>query len=399
MRMIRQFFLKFSEKMPITPRHSLPLEAVLSRWLVISSVISFGLSSLLACNGGGGFVGTPEKTSKKEEKKDTSPSKDTTTPIPKDGSSKPDSGHSSEGEEEPKTPEETPNSPSEPSSPNEPKPEPEPGPSGLYDPLQEIKWTMVKDYGGAKATGSSTYTDVVGHTDPNDQYTPRKNGLNFSPDSVAVHETGHMLHFQVRNLESEFDETKEGIYYKDGKGVVFTRPKLKISDIRGQIPEILKDKYSPYELYLMKQPDNYDSHNHIAYLFNEWGCYIMNIKMLLELEEGGNPEDSSKGHAANHSPYFFGYLAYGIHNLKTSEPSALQDKQFKAAFALYAQETWDQMRRALKSPTFGNETTSYGPPIKKFMTFYQSSSEFAAVKGSLVSVYGKEWVDHLMRDN
>ena len=265
----------------------------------------------------------------------------------------------------------------------------------VYNPLDEITWTKVKNYGGVADIGSPHYIDVISHTDPNHSICPRSNGMIFSSGSIRIHETQHMLHCQIARSKGSDTEEREGLYYKNGKAIVLTKPKTKVTDFAYRIPQELREAPSPYNTYIEGQMI-YPSLNNIGYLFNEWGAYISNITLNLELEIAGIPEVGYDSHAANYSPHFFGYLAIGMHHLRTSEPNALEDKQLKATFALYAESTWNLMYAALNSPVFGDENTIYGSHIKKIMEFYRNSPKFQEVRESLSAIYGEEWVNRLM---
>lgn len=265
-----------------------------------------------------------------------------------------------------------------------------------YNPLDYITWTKVKDYGGVKDIGSSHYLDVISHTDPNDPYCPRSAGMAFAQPSIRIHETQHMLQYQIRNLGKANDPTIEGLYYQNGNGVIFKIPKTKVTDFAHLIPDELRKDPSPYQTYIINQM-NYPSLNNMGYLFNEWASYRSNIILNLQLEKAGIPESDAEGHGANFSPHFFGYLAIGMHHLRSAEPEALQDQQFKAVFALYAESTWKLMHEALTSPVFGKDDTYFGSRLKEIMAFYRTSPVFADVRNSLIEIYGKEWVDQLMK--
>lgn len=141
----------------------------------------------------------------------------------------------------------------------------------------------------------------------------------------------------------------------------------------------------------------YPSLNNIGYLFDEWSSYCSNITLNLQLEKIGTPEPEGEGHAANYSPHFFGYLAIAMQYLLVNEPEAVRNRQFKAAFALYSEITWDMMTKALKSPVFGDPNTIYGSRLSQIMNFYRNSSKFAQTRTSLATIYGKDWVQRLMR--
>src|SRR5688572_30454971 len=74
----------------------------------------------------------------------------------------------------------------------------------VYNPLDHIVWTKVKDYGGVLDIGSPHYLDVISHTDPNDPYCPRSNGMISSQASIRIHETEHMLHYQLLGLVNNY---------------------------------------------------------------------------------------------------------------------------------------------------------------------------------------------------
>ncbi len=268
--------------------------------------------------------------------------------------------------------------------------------SAVYDPLREMVWTSVKDFGGVDENGSSHYLDVISHTDPNDPVCPRSLGMAFSQPSIRIHETEHMLSYQISKLSGTDDYNLEGLYFQNGNGLIFSNPRTRVTDFSNMIPSELREAPSPYQTYIVEQM-KYPSLNRIGYLFNEWASYRSNILLNLQLEKAGTPESDADGHGSNFSPHFFGYLAIGLHYLRTAEPEALKDRQFKAAFALYAELTWQLMHEALRSPVFGKLDTIYGSRINKLMEFYRNSPRFAAVRNSLVDIYGKEWVAKLMQ--
>lgn len=264
-----------------------------------------------------------------------------------------------------------------------------------YNPLEEIIWTPVGYYGSVQDIGSPHYLDVVGHTNTFDPECPRSNGMAFDLPSVQIHETEHMLNCQIRKLGGISNYDIEGIYDNIGKGIIFTKPKTKVTDFAALIPIELRESPSPYQGYMVDQMQ-YSSLNNIGYLFNEWASYRSNIILNLELERAGIPEPDLNGHAANFSPHFFGFLAFGLHYLKTAEPMALNDKQLKATFALFAEYTWKLMHEALRSPVFGAKETIFGSRIEKMINFYKYSPKFEAVRKTLKEIYGEDWVTELM---
>lgn len=267
--------------------------------------------------------------------------------------------------------------------------------SKSYNPMDEITWTQIKDYGGINDIGSTRYIDVISHTNPADTFCPRSSGMAFSQASIRVHETQHMLHCQIQRLTGTNNPTTEGLYYGNGNGIIINKPKTKVTDFSNLIPQELIESPSPYQTYIIDQM-RYPTLNNIGYLFNEWGSYISNIMLNMELEQKGKPEPDADSHAANYSPHFFGYMAIAMHYIRLNEPAALNDKQLKATFALYSQLTWQWMQVAANSPVFGNPNTIYGSRIKQVRDFYKYSAKFADVKNSLIAIYGKEWVDQLM---
>lgn len=266
----------------------------------------------------------------------------------------------------------------------------------IYNPLDNIVWTKVQNYGGVWDIGSPHYLDVISHTDSNDPICPRGNGMIFSQSSIRIHETEHMLHCQILSRFGKNDQKFTGIYYQNGNGILFSKPKAKVTDFAYLIPQELRDVPSPYQTYIVEQMQ-YPSLNNIGYLFDEWASYRSNIILNLELEKAGIPEPDADSHAANYSPHFFGYLAIAMHHLRMIEPQTLNDEQFKATFALYAEESWRLMHDALNSPVFGRADTIYGSRIQKVMDFYRNSPKFADVRNSLIAIYGKEWVVKLMQ--
>jgi len=265
----------------------------------------------------------------------------------------------------------------------------------IYNPLDNIVWTEIGDYGNVLDIGSRHYLDVISHTDPNDSICPRASGMAFAQASVRIHETQHMLHCQIQRLSDRSEESIEGLYYQNGHGIIFKNPKVKVTDFASLIPQELREIPSPYQTYIIDQMQ-YPSLNNIGYLFNEWASYRSNIILNLQFEKAGIPEPDLGSHAANYAPHFFGYLAIAMHHLRLVEPEALNDKQLKATFALYAESTWQLMHEALTSPVFGADDTFYGSRIRKVMSFYRDSEKFEDVKNSLIEIYGEQWVNKLM---
>lgn len=179
----------------------------------------------------------------------------------------------------------------------------------VYNPLNDISWTPVNNYGGVSDIGSAHYIDIISHTDPSDTFCPRSSGMAFSQASIRIHETEHMLHCQIQRFTGTNNPKTEGLYFANGNGIIFTKPKTKVTDFSYLIPSELIEGPSPYQTYIVDQMQ-YPSLNNIGYLFNEWASYRSNIILNLELEKSGIPEPDYNSHAANYSPHFFWIYGY-----------------------------------------------------------------------------------------
>ena len=242
-------------------------------------------------------------------------------------------------------------------------------------------------------------------------YPKRSNGYIFESHSCRIHEVEHMLNYQIIYNKRNQSEL-QGLYYGNNHGIVFKKPALTVGDIKNKVPLSMKTEftYNPYQEYI-ESSDKQD--RNISYLFDEWMAYIVNARLLLSFEK--NKYSEKNGYSANHAPYFFGFLATGMNQLRAQNKllDNPETKQFKATFALLAEATWDIMCKSFRIESrYSQCKLSNGACVldtllysiltlekqnQKLMTYYKDSVEFLEIRLALTEIYGSPWMSRLMQ--
>ena len=173
--------------------------------------------------------------------------------------------------------------------------------------------------------GSAFYRDVMTHS-----------GRKYTSDTPTTnaHETQHFLNSEVRNKTGAPDNT---IYVGDGKAGLVLEPKMHAREVRNYVPPTMKQA-SRYDLYIIKQVDG--DWSEVLYIFDEWSGYRADVRVAVELKRAGKLSVlGGEVCVGDGAAEFLHFGASAVAALKEKEPAYLQDQQFKAAFAMLAEES------------------------------------------------------------
>jgi len=173
--------------------------------------------------------------------------------------------------------------------------------------------------------GSAFYRDVMTHS-------VRK--YTSDTPTTNAHETQHFLNSEVRNKTGAPDNT---IYVGDGKAGLVLEPKMHAREVRNYVPPTMKQA-SRYDLYIIKQVDG--DWSEVLYIFDEWSGYRADVRVAVELKRAGKLSVlGGEACVGDGAAEFLHFGASAVAALKEKEPAYLQDQQFKAAFAMLAEES------------------------------------------------------------
>lgn len=193
--------------------------------------------------------------------------------------------------------------------------------------------------------GSAFYRDVMSHASR--KYT------NDSPTTNA-HETQHFLNSEVRNRSGAHDNT---VYVGEGKAGLVPEPRMHAREVRNYVPPTMK-RASRYDLYVIRQVDS--SWSEVLYLFDEWSGYRADVRVAVEMMRAGKlgvlGNEVCVGDGAVE---FLHFGAAAVAALREKEPDYLQDQQFKAMFALLAEETVNYVKEGAGNRTIDCEASRY----------------------------------------
>lgn len=200
--------------------------------------------------------------------------------------------------------------------------------AGDFSWQSAIKVVEVKNFGwSGKDHGSAFYRDIMSHSE-------RK--LESQGATTNAHETQHFLNNAVR--EATRGVRDNVIYIGGGKAGLIMEPATKPAMVRAYVPAELK-KVSRYDQYLVKQIDNYWS-NEMLYIFDEWSGYRADVRVAIEMIKAGN--GSVIGNEiciGDGAAEFLHFGSSAVAAMKDNEPEYLKNMQFKAAYALLAEES------------------------------------------------------------
>lgn len=178
--------------------------------------------------------------------------------------------------------------------------------------------------------GSAFYRDVMTHS-------VRK--YTSDTPTTNAHETQHMLNSETRNRSDAPDNT---VYVGDGKAGLVLEPKMHAREVRNYVPPTMKQA-SRYNLYIVQQVDG--DWSEVLYIFDEWSGYRADVRVAVELKRAGKLSAlGGEVCVGDGAAEFLHFGASAVAALKEKEPAYLQDQQFKAAFAMLAEESVSYIR-------------------------------------------------------
>ena len=202
-------------------------------------------------------------------------------------------------------------------------------PSGAdFDWRTVIKTIDVANVGwSGNDYGSSFYRDILSHSQ-------RK--LETEGPTTNAHETQHFINNAVR--ESTMGVHDNTIYVGNGKAGLIIEPSMSPRVVRDYVPEKMR-QVSHFNMYIINQINN-SWKTEVLYIFDEWSGYRADSRVAIELKRAG--KDSILGSEVcitDGAAEFLHFASSAVTALKDKEPEYLKNTQFKAAYALLAEET------------------------------------------------------------
>jgi hypothetical protein len=180
--------------------------------------------------------------------------------------------------------------------------------------------------------GSAFYRDIMSHSQ-------RK--LENESATTNAHETQHFLNNAAR--EKTLGVHDNVIYVGDGKAAMIMEPSMKPNVVRNYVPEAMK-KVSRFQQYMIKQIDN-SWKDEVLYIFDEWSGYRADLRVAVEMIRAG--KSSAIGNEiciGDGAAEFLHFGSSAVAALKDKEPEYLKNSQFKAAYAILAEDTVTYVR-------------------------------------------------------
>ena len=224
--------------------------------------------------------------------------------------------------------------------------------------------------------GSAYYKDVMSHAS-------RK--ITGYSAMTNAHETNHMLNNEVRNATGEKDNT---IYLDNGKAALVLEPKMNSGKIRNYLPEFVKKKASSrYQTYLVNQTSSWPE---VLYQFDEWGAYRTDARVVDELVKAGTFDQARQGEVCtlDGAIEFMYFGSAAVQALKVNEPDYLQYEQFKAGYALLAEQTMEYFKKYAGDQKFDCSAT----PI---FDHFRDSSENKEIRETLREWLGAQFTERV----
>lgn len=226
-----------------------------------------------------------------------------------------------------------------------PEDEGETAPDRVADP-SDFDWKAVLQLSSVPAVGwsggdfgSPHFLDVMGHTQPGSRF------LSDSPTTNA-HESMHGLEADMRNAKG----SGWGFFYVDGgKGAYVSDAELDAAKIKDHVSPRARELASGrYQLYLVQQISMWPN---VLYQFDEWCAYKTNARIAVEMSDAGKWTESATDEVDG-AMDFLVFASAAVRALELEEPAKLEDPQFKAAYAMLAEESMKYITRGLKKPEF-----------------------------------------------
>lgn len=251
--------------------------------------------------------------------------------------------------------------------------------AGDFDWRSVIAFTAVPDTGFSGETfRSAYYKDVMSHA--------RQKFTVYSAMTNA-HETNHQLNSDMRNSTAANDNT---IYFEAGKAAMVLEPTTPGRRIRDFVPDYIKTKSSRYQHYLVEQVDNYWPQ--LLYQFDEWGSYRAGTRVAVELDKAGTLDQGRQGEVCigDGAVEFLYFATAAVAALSHDEAAYLRDnRQFKAAFAMLAEQTTDYYN-------YGKGRHVFDCDGSDFLDHFKTSPDNAANRAALKAWIGGAWTERVL---
>jgi hypothetical protein len=200
------------------------------------------------------------------------------------------------------------------------------------------------------------------------------------------HETNHHLNAEMRNATSATDNT---VYFEGGKAAMVTEPAMSAVKIRDYVPAWVKQHASRYQTYVVDQVDNYWSN--VLYQFDEWSAYRTDARIAVELDKAGTFGQASQGEICvmDGAIEFLYFASAAVNALAHNEPAYLQNTQFKAAFAMLAEQS-------LEFYGYGKGKQSFDCDGTGELEHYKTSPDNAANRAAVKDWMGAAWTQRVL---
>jgi len=250
------------------------------------------------------------------------------------------------------------------------------GQTGSYDWKSEIEFVSVaaRAYTG-NTHGSATFKDIISHT---------KNPYHMNDGVLTgIHETAHFLLHEVRGRQGT-----KFIYYKDGQGAFLPEPKTLTGRIVPHLPSnILSEQtisMSVHDLYISRRLNQPLGEN----IFDEWLAYIVETKTLVESTIAKTPVKNDSVDGA--SVQFLYYCAVAMHTVWTEEKALFNQKNFKAIFAMLAEEASATHQQLIGLTSIRSDRA------KRLMEHLRTAPSSQGIRDSLKAIYGADWTQRVL---
>jgi hypothetical protein len=251
-----------------------------------------------------------------------------------------------------------------------------PLPQGDYDWRASIQFETAPSVGWTGQTyGSPHFVDVMSRT---------RNRYLSSSHTTNAHETMHLFESEMRNAR--------GIgwnyfYFEDGKGAYLRDPKMSSTRIREYVPARVRTlARARYDLYLVQQTSSWPN---VLYQFDEWCAYKTNARIAVETFDAGQWNGGTVDEVDG-AMDFLVFAAAAVRALEVNEPGYLQNDQFKAVFAMLAEESATYIERGLAIPNFN------AFHARELREHFRSSPESADLRAALKRWLGARWTTRVL---
>ncbi len=247
-----------------------------------------------------------------------------------------------------------------------------------FDWKSVLKTVDVKNYGwSGNDNGSEFYRDILSHSE-------RK--LESEPATTNAHETQHFLNNAVREATRGVKDNV--IYVGGGKAGLILEPSMKPREIRAYVPAEMK-KASRYDQYLVRQVDTSWS-DEVLYIFDEWSGYRADVRVSIEMIRAG--KGSVIGNEVcigDGAAEFLHFGSSAVSALKAKEPEYLKNLQFKAAYALLAEETVSYVKAGAGDQRIDCKAS-------KYLQYFISSPEAEQNRNTIREWMGSAWTKRVL---